>query len=912
MKKRGLILLVCVLLSAVCGICVACKKPTNSEESSSSSEGKFEYTITIYGQDTVALYSMVTWEAVVSLNGEATEDIVTWASSDETIAKIGEDGTIVTMNKEGNVIITATHSSGEKSEKNISVQNNGAIPVLELKGVDEETSSMMLIRGEHASLGAELYFSGAKISDAVFSYSVKMNSNSITLNEQTGEIQANEYGVAIVEVNVEWRGFQKSVSVTVNVCEDLLLYIHGEDVVEEGELQILSLYVSALEFDGYEFKNLSTLTHSSNQSEGNGVIEWHSKDENVAVVAQDGTVTAKTVGETEIYYVYKSEVFDSYQSPSVKVKVNFPVIERTESQLVSFVSERDSASIDFSELFIDNDSVLYMVIGDKTFAPLNNIFDFSSLTSSIYEAYVYVSEGYAIKTNLILTWAITTIDEFKSISGVRNNYYQLQSDLYIEARDEAVLTSLESMLDLNGHTITYNSNRATWVPLIDTVSANGMLYNGKIVAKEVYGVGEVNNYTGTGALLVRNGTGTLKNLDIDVEICGGGTYNKTNLIILSATLSYDTVVIKAKNNSTKVQNQKLYNTCCLGVFQLLWNTEGTAKNAGVFKNVIIIREGILVSRVSTDYYNNTTGAADDLVAFKKITTQTNSGDYISQGAYTTANAIDTTVFVSNGWLVNPATKLPSRGEKISIGSVGELKAISGVSGNWYQLQSNLTIEAGDVAVLASLNSVLDLNGYTITYNSNKQTWVPFINTLSASGAVCNGKIVVNETYGAMYSGTSALVVQQGTGTLYNLEIDVTINGYGTYNNTNLVFFNETLTFDTVVLKATNDYVHATTQENQNNACCIGVFPTQDNIGTFKNVIIIRDNIRLRRIYTGGYYKESETVFADNQATKVNSGDYKSVETYTTANAIDTTVFNSSVWDIDTVTKLPSFKVKQAD
>ena len=914
MKKRIVALSLLATLFVGCG--VGCKPNSSSDsslmESESNSEIEQSVSIEIEGPDTVKCYTQNALTAKVLLSGVETEDAVVWSSSNESILSIGIDGTLIAMNKSGTVTITATHSSGAKATKDITVVDVGSVPSMSFSsmGADNEIT---IVKGETSMLGAQLEFAG-EIVDATFTYTVE-NEDIIEFSPSNGAILSKAYGVTTISVSVSWRGYQEQVNITVRVVEDVQLFIDGSDVVKNNGECSLQLYTINVTDGDNVYKNTSMLAYSVDAEQEGVFGGWFSTNENVVTVDNNGAITVVAAGEAEIYYKYSINY--EYISPKLAVNVAMPVIDRTSITKKVPIDGDKKITIDSDMLLNENDSVEKIVINDLTLMPnADGEFDVSELDcGGIMQ--IYTSAQYIVETNISLTKAIYTLPQLKAISGVIGGYYVLSADLTIEMSDSMVIETLASTLDLNGFTITYTGTHATLqcVSLIGELAETGVICNGKIVAENIW----YNMYSGSRSLVIASGVGLVKNMEINATVAGVVDYNAGFVTMLSADARYENVVIYASNPHTWAMSDQAMNAP-IGIFEF-GNADTTTITRSIeMKNVIIISNNVNLGAWRSWGRQEVTMA--------NMPVCVNSAMYGSIGEYVQSQSgatpgVNAAKFDAAYWSIDEATGLPIFGlndvgdlEVQEISTLDELKAISGVEGKQFILQKDLTIKMSDNVVIETLASTLDLNGNTITYTGVSDTLkcVALIGELARTGVICNGKIIAENYYNNLYDVSASLVIASGSGLVKNVEIEATVCGVSGYNTGFVTMLSADARYENVVIYASNPHDWAMSDQTMN--APIGIFDFGNANTTtittsiqMMNVIIISNNVNLGAWRSWEY----QPVTMENIIVRKNSAMYTSIDAYTTAQndgvaEIDTTKFDAEHWTIDETTGLPIAKI----
>ncbi len=196
---------------------------------------------------------------------------VTWSSSDESIAKVDENGKVTPGDKSGTVTITATTPDGETLTFKVTVNATRGISLdkttLDLKATETYTLVATL---DPSTSGDDVTWSSSDEAVATVS--------------ETGEVTAVAPGTAVITASCG----EFSAQCTVNVTQN--------DVPFVG---ITSLTLSAEEVElalNYTYSLFAIVTP---EDATNSDIEWSTSDPNVARV-YEGVVTGVTPGEAVI------------------------------------------------------------------------------------------------------------------------------------------------------------------------------------------------------------------------------------------------------------------------------------------------------------------------------------------------------------------------------------------------------------------------------------------------------------------------------------------------------------------------------------------------------------------------------------------------------------------------------------
>ncbi len=259
-------------------------------------------------------------EAYIQYNASPASggDKLTWTSSDETIATIGENGKI-TAYKAGRTTVTATGLSGKSTSCVLWVKlpadtvNLGVEQTLNV-GVDDK----FYINGEAARLDGLEPASKAVTYRIIDSVAQKAGATVITLTG-TGYVRAVSGGTAIVRVQAESTigKVYKDIEINVKVPSSNITVSTPRKVLAVGNT--LSLKATLLPNDATDN------------------VSWYSSKESVATVDKSGVVTAVSVGTARIY-----AKTDSGITRYCTVTVGYG------ADSVEVLSEKNSVSVDES------------------------------------------------------------------------------------------------------------------------------------------------------------------------------------------------------------------------------------------------------------------------------------------------------------------------------------------------------------------------------------------------------------------------------------------------------------------------------------------------------------------------------------------------------------------------------------
>ena len=220
------------------------------------------------------------------LPSDATNKTITWSSSNNKIASINSEGRI-TAKKAGSATITATTSNGKTSTCLISV----TVPVTKITLNKKELS---INKGGSSTLKASIEPSNASNKNITWSTS----NSKVAKVDKNGKVTSVAGGTATITAKSS-NGKTATCSVTV-VSKITSLKLNKSDFI-------------------LNYGSSTTLSVSITPSDAtNKTLSWYSKDTNIVSVDQNGKVTAKGIGRTQVYA-------SSTDGSSKKVGVNITV-----------------------------------------------------------------------------------------------------------------------------------------------------------------------------------------------------------------------------------------------------------------------------------------------------------------------------------------------------------------------------------------------------------------------------------------------------------------------------------------------------------------------------------------------------------------------------------------------------------
>ena len=497
-------------------------------------------------------------------------------------------------------------------------------------------------------------------------------------------------------------------------------------------------------------------------------------------------------------------------------------------------------------------------------------------------------------------------DVFNIGSGVYADVYELQNDVQVKvprnvnSGGESVINELKGEFDLNNHILSVTVQPAVawdWSRFIHIIAPTGVLKNGKIMLNFI-GMNQGQMY---GVL-----ADTVNGLVQDVEIystTSGANGGYWGIFGDKGTGTLENVVVRA-TGTTAADGPGALNR--FGVFESA-ATYGSATI--VLKNCIFICEG----HIELYTYENWSTYISPSLDHYTNANNTNNIYLLSADAFKTSG-YNMESFDGN-WKVSEKTGLPYMVEdtliKAEIKSAADFASVSGNSADVYELQNDVTVDLTDPYALSisCLASVLDLNGYTVTLNiaGYHASCNMFINELSASGVVRNGRIVVNyaATDNVSNGDIRGLIINKPDGLIQNVEINIAATGtaYGSY----IGFFGlGNGTFENVVVNA-----RGTSGAGAKHYRPLGIFMDYggcDPISTItlKNCMFLTEGeieLITYETWDGVYVPTLESIFTN--ANNINSV-YATYSAYAEM-SYNTDSYDGAIWAVNA--GIPSYKVK---
>lgn len=246
-------------------------------------------------------------QLIVNFNPEnATNKNLEWSSSNENIATVNSDGWVTAVSQ-GECVITVEGENGVKAECNIIV--NSSLPELILITELQLNPTNLRINKGNSNI-IQVSINPEDATNKTLRW--ESSNNKIATVDENGRITGVGKGTAYITAStVDGSDISKTVTVNVDVLVENIVLTPNNLSLRIGEIQ--KIYTEVLPND------------ATNKS-----LEWTSDNEDIAIIDDNGNVTAKKVGTTTISAKTKD-------GSNIVAKANVTVIEEIHEILVSAI-----------------------------------------------------------------------------------------------------------------------------------------------------------------------------------------------------------------------------------------------------------------------------------------------------------------------------------------------------------------------------------------------------------------------------------------------------------------------------------------------------------------------------------------------------------------------------------------------
>ena len=240
----------------------------------------------------------------------ATNQTVAWSTSDKNVATVSENG-LVTAKSAGTATITCTAQDGSNVKAACKV--TVTVPV---SGIQLSQTSAALTVGDTLTLTKTIYPSDATNQAVTWTSSAV----SVASVDSNGKITAKTAGSAVITC--------KSVSdnSVVGICNVTV----KAKVQTPTEIKVSTISLNKTTASVTKGKTLQLTATVTPTNATNKVVTWRTSDKNVAMVSENGLVTAKSAGTATITCTAKD---GSNVKATCKITVKNPVVKVTKVTL---------------------------------------------------------------------------------------------------------------------------------------------------------------------------------------------------------------------------------------------------------------------------------------------------------------------------------------------------------------------------------------------------------------------------------------------------------------------------------------------------------------------------------------------------------------------------------------------------
>ena len=240
----------------------------------------------------------------------ATNQTVAWSTSDKNVATVSENG-LVTAKSAGTATITCTAQDGSNVKATCKV--TVTVPV---SGIQLSQTSAALTVGDTLTLTKTIYPSDATNQAVTWTSSAV----SVASVDSNGKITAKTAGSAVITC--------KSVSdnSVVGICNVTV----KAKVQTPTEIKVSTISLNKTTASVTKGKTLQLTATVTPTNATNKVVTWRTSDKNVAMVSENGLVTAKSAGTATITCTAKD---GSNVKATCKITVKNPVVKVTKVTL---------------------------------------------------------------------------------------------------------------------------------------------------------------------------------------------------------------------------------------------------------------------------------------------------------------------------------------------------------------------------------------------------------------------------------------------------------------------------------------------------------------------------------------------------------------------------------------------------
>ncbi|WP_052206663.1 beta strand repeat-containing protein [Cellulophaga baltica] len=675
----------------------------------------------------------------------ATNQNVTWSSSDDAIASVSAAG-VVTGNAIGTATITVTTEDGAfTATSTITVQ----AATVAVTGITVDPTSITITNGSTTTLTETIAPANATNQNVTWSSS----DDAIASVNAAGVVTGNTTGTATISVTTEDGGFTATSTITV---------------------QAATVAVTGITIDptSITITNGSTTTLTETIAPANATnqnVTWSSSDDAIASVNAAGVVTGNTIGTATISVTTEDGGFTATSTITVQA-ATFAVTGIT---------------VDPTVITITNGSTTTLT---ETITPANATNQNVTWTSSD-DAIASVSATGVVTGNAIGTATITVTTEDGAFTATSTITVQAATvavtgitvdptSITITNGSTTTLTETITPANATNQNVTWSSDNTSMA----TVNAAGVVTGNAIGTATITVTTEDGAFTATSTITVQAATVAVTGITVDptsITITNGSTTTLTETIAPANATN--------QNVTWSSSDDAIASVSAAGV--VTGNAIGTA-------TITVTTEDGAFTATSTITVQAATFAVTGITVDPTAITITNGSTTTLTETITPANATNQNVTWSSD---NTSVATVNASGLVSSVGIGEAKITVTTQDGGFTATSLVTVEAASIAVTSvsiSPTSITITDGSTTTLtetiapaNASNQnvTWSSdntSVATVNASGLVSSvgigeAKITVTTQDGG-FTATSLVTVEAASIAVTGITIDPTsitiING----------------------------------------------------------------------------------------------------------------------------------------
>ena len=714
MRRWTKVLFLCVLLLLNASVLFACKHATHEPDPQPTPTPTVK-TVELSERELTLdlLERKILTAAVKDGDGNVLSDTVTWSSSAPTVASVTAGGEVRAL-AAGTAVVKAALNEEIFATCALTVENNGVLPQVILSAPQTE-----MLKSSMQTLSPTVRFKSATLSPAAYgiTFTYASSDKAIADVSADGKITAKAVGTADITVTADWAeataaglGARLTTAVTITVKPNVVMAVAFQ-AEYDGTIYLQAATDGQTEYRAETKLEVRSATVNGQPftPEQRAQIVFRSSDEEVAVVADDGTVTlADTAREGDTATVYAE--FESEEGKTVSEKLTV-VAKRAiltkslnEKLTVDLSVENITLQDRLSDIFGAN-NVTIDSITDSNDNDMTELWDgeneqLDALKVTLFGARKWLVcspfIGYEVDafvvSKILKTPADLAMFNVNDVRKVFGGYYLLGNNIDASTGYTHVNKAWNTANDATGLTGTFDGNGKTIHGLklgsggfFTKIAATGTVKN--VAFTDV----EIDAPSGHAVVLCYNMLGKMQNVFVSIKSwrCENANGN--------IGLCYSTGGNSALKNIVVVNNAAVEN----GLTNKQFGTLESAFINGAWENTFVLSDMRL-------FGGNSAGDAGDSRYCKSVQRFTSMSDLLRSAYYTEKkDTFDNTIWDQNALVFTssipyieqnltamPASIEASVGEPYQVSSFGNLLGVQ-VDG---ASQSLVSFENGNVVL----------------------------------------------------------------------------------------------------------------------------------------------------------------------------------------------------------------------